>query len=254
MSPARSATRTTQHTWTMAGPGRAPNAAASPPSPASVIILLLPFILLLSPPRFASAAGGPAFRDDSIGPPAATLPCANLADCAGTPFFSACEDGACVLHVRSSSFGEPDAFEVVPAMGFDDGPYRFRHYKASAGMLVIEKLDNAELDIAALGSTPAASAVARGANFTFLRVQHTKGGSQSLCVKDGINNAQDLVGKTVATPCGSTAHYALLYFLQQTKLSGQVNVRCAGPGEIALLWDKPIGDPDWIDGGFVCKC
>jgi hypothetical protein len=169
----------------------------------------------------------------------------------------------CIV-VRTSSFAETNPYEALVATHAFDGRslitssggdcYSFRHTVAPSGMRAIDKIDNDELDIVALGSTPAANGIARGVGFTVLSVMHGLSGSESLAVR-GISNPQELRGKTIGVPCGSTAHYALLAFLKQTGVGqDQVNVVCDNPNNLkrrflnvttadidgAWLWRPPV--------------
>ena len=178
------------------------------------------------------------WRANSIGP--SKISCETFADCVDTPYYSACENKACVLQVRTSTFGAFNPHEVAAAIGiFDDGPYRYRQYKASAGMLSIDKLLNSELDIAVLGSTPTATAVTRSAELTYIGLIAISAGGEALVAKPGINNVQDLIGKKIGLACGSTSHYMLGYFLEQTGIAiEKVKLICNSPVELVALWDE----------------
>ena len=174
---------------------------------------------------------------------------------------SSSSSSPCVV-VRTSSFAETNPFEALAATHAFDGRrgsgipggdcYSFRHTVAPSGMRAIDKMDNDELDIVTLGSTPAANGIARGVGFTVLSVMHGLSGSESLAVRD-IDSPQELRGKTIGVPCGSTAHYALLAFLKQTGVQ-EVNVVCDNPNNLkkrflnattadidgAWLWRPPV--------------
>ena len=175
------------------------------------------------------------WRTNSVGPP--KIPCDTVEDCADTPYYSACENKACVLQVRTATYGDFDPNEVASAIGlFDDGPYRYRQYIAASGMNVVEKLFNSEIDIATLGSPPAASAVVRNGELTYIGLQHLIMGDDALVVKPGINQVQDLMGKKIGVPCGSTAHYMVGFFLEQAAIVN-VEIICNNPVELIELWD-----------------
>jgi ABC-type taurine transport system substrate-binding protein len=168
------------------------------------------------------------------------------------------QQSAPCIPVRTSSFAEANPFEAVVAanaINRNGQPhYCFQHTHAPSGMRAVDKLDNDELDIAALGSTPAANAIARGCDITVLSVMHGLSGSESLAVRSHrISNPQDLRGKSVGVPCGSTSHYALLAFLKQTGVANDAKVVCGSPNELLKLWKNKnnISDPNYIDGIFV---
>ena len=168
------------------------------------------------------------------------------------------------ITVRTSSFAEANPFEALAASrAFDRPPtdgqphYCFHHTHAPSGMRAIDKLDNGELDIVALGSTPAANAIARGIGITVLSVMHGLSGSESLAVRPRVKNPQDLRGKAIGVPCGSTSHYALLAFLKQTGVSKDVKVVCGSPNDLLNKWfmynASQSNHAEFIDGVFVWR-
>ena len=103
-------------------------------------------------------------------------------------------------------------------------------------MNVVEKLLNSEIDIATLGSPPAASAVVRNGELTYIGLQDLIMGDDALVVKPGINQVQDLMGQKIGVPCGSTAHYMVGFFLEQAAIVN-VEIICNNPVELIELWD-----------------
>ena len=111
--------------------------------------------------------------------------------------------------------------------------------------------DNGDLDVSFLGSTPIATGVARGVDIESFFYGHGTGSSQGLVV-DGrvIETPFDLVGKRIACPFGSTAHYQMAFIVDLLEtLSGGVGLaeplmNLAGDALIAA-WEA--GE---IDGAF----
>ena len=147
--------------------------------------------------------------------------------------------------VRLGYFGEAQPFQVACARGwFDVSGFDVVCLPQSSGGYAVAKLDDGDLDVALLGSTPAATGLARGVAMQTFYVAHMKGTSQGLLVRPDIGSPLDLHDKTIGTPFGSTAHYHMLYI--QTLFPDVsfelVNCNSDCPG----LYDA--GD---IDGAFV---
>ena len=86
--------------------------------------------------------------------------------------------------------------------------------------------DNDDLDVTFLGSTPMATALARGVDIESFFYGHGPGSSQGLVV-DGrvIETPFDLVGKRIACPFGSTAHYQMAFIIDLLKtLTGGIGL------------------------------
>ena len=114
--------------------------------------------------------------------------------------------------VRLGYFGEAQPFQVACARGwFDFSDVTVACLPQASGNYVVAKLDEGDLDVALLGSTPAAMGVARGVDIKNLYVAHEKGSSQGLLVRPGIKSPMDLDGRTFGCPFGSTAHYHMMF-------------------------------------------
>ena len=77
-----------------------------------------------------------------------------------------------------------------------------------------------------------------------ISLQYGDWDSAGLLVRSEIATPKDLVGRTIAVPGGSTAHYQFLYFLDLTGLTGDVNVRLEQPSAFEDLWRR--GDIDGV--------
>ena len=112
------------------------------------------------------------------------------------------------ITVRLGYFGEAQPFQVACARGwFDVGDAQVVCLPQSSGGFAVAKLDDGDLDVALLGSTPAATGLARGVRMHTFYVAHMKGVSQGLLVHPDIGSPLDLDNRTFGTPFGSTAHY-----------------------------------------------
>ena len=114
--------------------------------------------------------------------------------------------------VRLGYFGEAQPFQVACARGwFDFSDVTVACLPQASGNYVVAKLDERDLEVALLGSTPVAMGVARGVDINNFYVAHEKGSSQGLLVRPGIKSPMDLDGRTFGCPFGSTAHYHMMF-------------------------------------------
>lgn len=118
----------------------------------------------------------------------------------------------------------------------------------NSGPEVVTALASGDLQIGNLGSSPLAAAASRKLPIVAFIVSAQINSAEALVVRNGsgIDNPQQLVGKTIATPFVSTSHYSLLGALKHWGLEGKVKVVNLQPAEIAAAWKR--GD---IDGAFV---
>ena len=155
--------------------------------------------------------------------------------------------------VRLGYFGEAQPFQVACARGwFDLADVTVACLPQASGGYVVAKLDEGDLEVALLGSTPAAFAVARGVDIKNIYVAHEKGSSQGLLVRPEIQSPPDLDGRTFGTPFGSTAHYHMMYIqtlfpdvrFDIIDLNGlnPLDLYDAGTIDGAFVWGG------WIDG------
>ena len=116
--------------------------------------------------------------------------------------------------VRLGYFTEAQPFEVACARGWfeaADLDIEVVCLPQSAGVGAVSKIDDGDLEISLLGSTPAAAAIARGVKLKNYYVAHLKGESQALLVRPDIVSPADLQDMTIGTPFGSTAHFYSTY-------------------------------------------
>ncbi len=80
--------------------------------------------------------------------------------------------------------------------------------KYDSGRHVNEALAEGSIDIGLVGTSPAAAAISQGIPIEVIWIHDVIGDSEALAVRNasGINQIQDLAGKVVAAPFGSTTH------------------------------------------------
>lgn len=119
----------------------------------------------------------------------------------------------------------------------------------NSGAEVLTALASGAVDIALIGSSPLGAAVANNLPIEVFLVATDLRSAEALVVhqRSGIQTPQDLIGKKIATPFASTAHYSLLNALKHWNIqSNQVHLLNLKPAEINAAWRR--GD---IDAAFV---
>lgn len=119
----------------------------------------------------------------------------------------------------------------------------------NSGGDVINAMASGAIDISLNGSSPTAAAVSRGVDMQVIYIYDNINDAEALVVSDksGIVAPQDLKGKKIAVPFGSTTHFHMMFALEQFGLDAKVvNVLDMSPPDMVAAWER--GD---IDGGFV---
>lgn len=110
-------------------------------------------------------------------------------------------------------------------------------------------LARGDIQIAHAGGTGLAGAASVGVDFQIFWVLHDINAAEALVVRKGsdIEGPQDLRGKRIAVPIGSTAHYHLLFALEQFNIGlDQIVLVRRDPQEMLRDWDDGL-----IDAAFV---
>lgn len=106
-----------------------------------------------------------------------------------------------------------------------------------------------ELDFGLVGSTGAATGVAQNLPYYVYTIHDVIGDNEALIVQkdSNIKSLEDLIGKTIAVPFGSTTHFSLLTVLDQEGIdASKVKILDMQPTDMYAAWLR--GD---IDAGFV---
>ncbi|MFW2490392.1 aliphatic sulfonate ABC transporter substrate-binding protein [Clostridium chromiireducens] len=118
-----------------------------------------------------------------------------------------------------------------------------------SGKDVNNALASKSIDFGLMGSTPATVGIASGIPIELIWIHDVIGDIEALAVKNSasINKISDLVGKKVAVPASSTAHYSLLNALKINNISeSDVKILDMQPNDIYAAWQR--GD---IDATYV---
>jgi taurine transport system substrate-binding protein len=120
-------------------------------------------------------------------------------------------------------------------------------YKFTSGTEVINAMASGSIDISLNGSSPTAAGYSRGVDLQVIYIYDNINDAEALVVDDTITAPQDMKGKTIAVPFGSTTHFHMMFALEQLGLDAkQVNVIDMSPPDMVAAWER--GD---IAGGFV---
>ena len=117
----------------------------------------------------------------------------------------------------------------------------------TSGSEVISAMASGSVDISLSGSSPTAAGYSRGVDMQVIYVYDNINNAEALVVDDSITAPQDLIGKTIAVPFGSTTHFHMMFALEQFNISPKaLRVLDMSPPDMVAAWER--GD---INGGFV---
>jgi taurine transport system substrate-binding protein len=135
-----------------------------------------------------------------------------------------------------------DAFEA--ATGWD---IEWRVF--NSGTDVIAAMASGDVKVAELGSSPLAIAASQGVDLQMFMLSYAIGESESLIAREGsgILSVEDLKGKRVAVPIGSTAHYSLMGAIAHAGMTeADVTIMSMPPDQIAASWGQGAVDAAFI--------
>ncbi len=119
--------------------------------------------------------------------------------------------------------------------------------KFTSGTEVINAMASGSVDISLNGSSPTAAGYSRGVDLHVIYIYDNINDAEALVVNDSVVAPQQLRGKTIAVPFGSTTHFHMMFALEQFNIDPkELEVIDMSPPDMAAAWER--GD---IDGGFV---
>jgi taurine transport system substrate-binding protein len=127
--------------------------------------------------------------------------------------------------------------------------YKINWRMFGGGGDVIKAMASGDVQLGEAGSSPIVAAASQGQDIKLFWILDDIAEAEALIVRNGsgIKSAKDLVGKKVATPFVSTAHYQLMALMKSDGVDAKsVNVMNLRPPEIAAAWER--GD---IDAAFI---
>ena len=169
-----------------------------------------------------------------------------LTGCGGTQATKeAAKPDQIVIGVQTIPSGEP----VVKAQYEKEFGTKVIVKQFDSGRDVNTAMAAGSIDIAILGSAPASIGIAKGIPYEVFWIHDIEGDNEALAVKNEANvqTIQELKGRKIAAPAGSTAHYSLLNALKNAGVSAsEVTILDMQPPEILAAWQR--GD---IDAAYV---
>ena len=127
--------------------------------------------------------------------------------------------------------------------------YRINWKRFDSGAKVAEALWAGDVDIALLGSSPISGSVSSGLAIELFWIASDIGAAEALVVRNGsgIVTPQDLRGKRLGVPFGSTAHFHAMFALEQFGIEpNEIDLVDMQPPSIESAWYRSE-----IDAAFV---
>ncbi len=149
------------------------------------------------------------------------------------------------------NFGSPTPMQVARAnKAFDAATgWDIEWRTFGSGTEVIAAMASGDVTIAELGSSPLAIGASQGVDLQLFMIAQGLGTAESLIAKEGsgIEKLEDLKGKKVAVPVGSTAHYSLMGGLTHVGIAeSDVTIVNLPADQIAAAWDS-----GQVDAAFI---
>lgn len=119
----------------------------------------------------------------------------------------------------------------------------------ASGTDAIAAMASGDVHVSELGSSPLAIATSQGVDIQMFMFSYAIGDAESLIARDGseIETLEDLKGKRVAVPLGSTAHFSLMGALEHAGIAEtELTIMSMPPDQIAAAWSQ-----DAIDAAFI---
>ncbi len=151
--------------------------------------------------------------------------------------------------VRLGWFGGPRPWVIGKAQGLFEKRMgtKIKWVQFPSGAAALTAIAAKEVDISRFGSTGTVAAIARGVPVEMIAISGVIATSERLIAKPEIKAVSDFVGKAVAYPPGSTAHYALMAALSVNKVdASKVRLLSMKPNEMVAAFQR--GD---VVGGYV---
>ncbi|MGX1096491.1 taurine ABC transporter substrate-binding protein [Amorphus sp. MBR-141] len=143
----------------------------------------------------------------------------------------------------------PDQYAAAEKKFEDATGWDIEWRKFASGTDVIAAMASGDVVLSDLGSSPMAIAASQGVPIEMFMFAMVIGDAESLIVREGsgIKTIEDLKGKRVAVPVGSTAHFSLMGALKHAGIKeNELTIISMPPDQIAAAWEQGA-----IDGGFI---
>lgn len=169
----------------------------------------------------------------------------------GTATFALTAGAALAQDVIVGHFGSPTPMQVARAEGKFDAAtgWTIEWRQFGSGTEVIAAMASGDVQVAELGSSPLTIGASQGVEYQLFMIAQGLGTAESLIATktSGITKLEDLKGKNVAVPVGSTAHYSLMGGLAHVGISeADVTIVNLPADQIAAAWDS-----GQVDAAFI---
>ncbi|PZQ97227.1 MAG: taurine ABC transporter substrate-binding protein [Cereibacter sphaeroides] len=149
------------------------------------------------------------------------------------------------------NFGSPTPMQVARAEGKFDAAtgWTIEWRQFGSGTEVIAAMASGDVQVAELGSSPLAIGASQGVDYQLFMIAQGLGTAESLIAKkdSGIAKLEDVKGKRIAVPVGSTSHYSLMGALAHAGISeSDVTIVNLASDQIAAAWDS-----GQVDAAFI---
>lgn len=163
-------------------------------------------------------------------------------------------DGDAPAELRIAYQEIPNGDLIVKNQGWleDELDIPVRWVRFDSGAAVNKALDDHVVDLGLVGTSAVALGVPAGLDYKVVWVHNLIGASEAIVVREGSglsasSTLEDLKGRSVAVPFGSTAHYALLAALDGARIKpNDVNVVDLQPDEMAKVWQAGTIDAAYV--------
>lgn len=149
------------------------------------------------------------------------------------------------------NFGNPTPMQVARAeKRFDAATgWDIEWRTFGSGTEVIAAMASGDVQLAELGSSPLAIGTSQGLEIQLFMIAEGLGTAESLIAKQGsgIAKLEDIKGKRIAVPVGSTSHYSLMGAMAHAGIAeSDVTIVNLPADQIAAAWDT-----DQVDAAFI---
>lgn len=169
----------------------------------------------------------------------------------GTAVLALSAGAALAENVIIGHFGSPTPMQVARAAGTFDAAtgWTIEWRQFGSGTEVIAAMASGDVQVAELGSSPLAIGTSQGLEIQLFMIAQGLGTAESLIATktSGITKLEDLKGKKIAVPVGSTAHYSLMGGLTHAGIAeADVTIMNLPADQIAAAWDS-----GQVDAAFI---
>ena len=169
----------------------------------------------------------------------------------GTAALALTAGAALAQDVIIGHFGSPTPMQVARASGAFDAAtgWTIEWRQFGSGTEVIAAMASGDVQVAELGSSPLAIGASQGVEYQLFMIAQGLGTAESLIAKEGSGIAalEDVRGKRIAVPVGSTAHYSLMGALAHAGIpEAEVEIINLPADQIAAAWDS-----GQVDAAFI---